>query len=213
MSSGGKDCTLAFDRARRLHYDVRYLGNIYEGATGRVRFHGVRRELIAAQAEAMGLKPVLLHTTPNDFEPVFLDLLSDLRDRGCSGVVFGNIHLAEVRAWYEERVADAGLEHVELVWGEPPMELVYEIVERGYRGLLVSVDLTTAAAPFLGRELDADLLTDIGITDDLDPCGERGEFHTFIYDGPEFRHPVDFRQGKIEEIDGHRFIDLLPGNA
>ena len=213
MSSGGKDCTLAFDRARRDGYDVRYLANIYEGTTDRVRFHGVRKELVSAQAEAMGLEPILSHTTPHDFEPVFVELLDELKRRGCRGVIFGNIHLADVRAWYEERVTRSGLEHVELLWGEPPMELLYEIVERGYRGLLVSVDLAMPAARFLGRELDADLLTDIGITDDLDPCGERGEFHTFIYDGPEFRHAVAFDRGETLEIEGHRFIDLLPLQA
>ncbi|MCH7873851.1 MAG: hypothetical protein IH965_00960 [Gemmatimonadetes bacterium] len=213
MSSGGKDCTLAFDRARRDGYDVRYLANIYEGTTDRVRFHGVRKELVSAQAEAMGLEPILRHTTPHDFEPVLVELLDELKRRGCRGVIFGNIHLADVRAWYEERVTRSGLEHVELLWGEPPMELVYEVVERGYHGLLVSVDLAAPAARFLGRELDADLLTDIGITDDLDPCGERGEFHTFIYDGPEFRHAVAFDRGETLEIEGHRFIDLLPLQA
>ncbi|MEE8115621.1 MAG: hypothetical protein V3T28_00830 [Gemmatimonadales bacterium] len=213
MSSGGKDCTLAFDRAKRDGYDVRYLANIYEGTTDRVRFHGVRKELVRAQAEAMGLEPILSHTTPHDFEPVFVELLDELKRRGCRGVIFGNIHLADVRAWYEERVTRSGLEHVELLWGEPPMELVYEVVERGYHGLLVSVDLAAPAAHFLGRELDADLLTDIGITDDLDPCGERGEFHTFIYDGPEFRHAVAFDRGETLEIEGHRFIDLLPLQA
>lgn len=211
MSSGGKDCTLALDRARRQGLDVRYLASIYEGTTGRVRFHGIRHELVAAQAEALGLEPLLHHTGPKDFEPVFLELLQDLKARGCTGVLFGNIHLADVRAWYEERVTETGLEHVELLWGEPPMELLFEIVERGYHGVMVSVDLQQNARDFLGRELDADLCTDIGITDDLDPCGEQGEFHTFVYEGPEFRHPVAFQRGETVEIDGHRFIDLVPG--
>ncbi len=69
------------------------------------------------------------------------------------------------------------------------------------------------ARDFLGRELDADLCTDIGITDDLDPCGEQGEFHTFVYEGPEFRHPVAFQRGQTVELDGHRFIDLVPAGG
>ncbi len=213
MSSGGKDCTLALDRARRNGFDVRFLGNIYDGATGRVRFHGIRRDLVEAQALALGLEPVLMHTNPTDFEPAFLKLLDDLSQRGTTGVLFGNIHLQDVRSWYEDRVIAAGLEHVELVWGEPPMELLYEVVERGYHGLLVSVDLTQPAARFLGRELDADLLTDIGITDNLDPCGERGEFHTFVYDGPEFQQPVHFEVGDTVDREGHRFLDLIPAEV
>jgi len=210
MSSGGKDGTLALDRALRQGVDVRVLANVYEGSTGRVRFHGVRHELIAAQAQALGLELVTAHTSPDAFEPVFLSLLDSLKARGLTGIVFGNIHLADVRAWYEDRVRAAGLDHLEPLWGDPPIELVHEVVERGYRALLVSVDLKQPAAAFLGRELDADLLTDLGIAEDLDPAGERGEYHTFVFDGPTFKEPVDVVRGRTVEIDGHRFIDLIP---
>jgi uncharacterized protein (TIGR00290 family) len=210
MSSGGKDGTLALDRVKRDGLDVRYLCNIYEGSTGRVRFHGVRHELITAQANALGLEPLLAHTHPDAFEPVFLKMLKDLKGRGVRGVVFGNIHLGDVRQWYEDRVRAAGLEHVEPLWGEVPLELVHEVVERGFRALVVSVDLKQKAARWVGRELDADLLTDLGITEGLDPAGERGEFHTFVFDGPLFQLPVAFTQGETQDIEGHRFVDLIP---
>jgi uncharacterized protein (TIGR00290 family) len=210
MSSGGKDGTLALDRALREGLDVRLLANIYEGSTGRVRFHGVRHELISRQAAALGLELLMAHTTPQAFEPVFLDLLQAIKNRGCTGILFGNIHLADVRAWYEERVRAAGLDHVEPLWGEPPIELVHEVVERGYRALIVSVDLQQEAAGFLGRELDADLLTELSIADGLDPCGERGEYHTLVFDGPTFSHALGFTAGATVEIDGHRFVDLVP---
>ncbi len=208
MSSGGKDSTLALDRARRLGLDVRFFANIYEGSTGRVRFHGVRHELIAAQAEALELECLQARTAPEGFEAVFLKLLDDLRARGCEGVVFGNIHLEDVRGWYEERVRAKGLDHVEPLWGEPSIELVHEVVERGYRALVVGVDLKLPAADFLGRELDADLLTDIAIADGLDAAGERGEYHTFVYDGPAFAFPLLLRPGRRVEFDGHRCMDL-----
>ena len=211
MSSGGKDGTLALDRARRHGLDVRWMGCVFEGNTGRLRFHGVRHDLIAAQARALGLEPVLTRTHPDDFETAFGRLLVGLRKRGCDGVLFGNISLDDVRAWYEERVTRVGLEHRELLWGEPSMELVYEVVERGYHALVVSVHLDMQAVPFLGRELDADLLTDIGITDDLDPCGERGEYHTFVFDGPEFQTPIAFDLGPQLTREGHRYVDLVPG--
>jgi uncharacterized protein (TIGR00290 family) len=210
MSSGGKDGTLALDRARRQGLDVRWFASIFEGNTGRVRFHGVPYQLVDTQARALGLEPVLKRTHPDTFEDAFTRLLADLKGRGCTGLLFGNIALADVRGWYETRVRAAGLEHVELVWGEPSMELAYEVVERGYRALVVSVHLAMRAVRFLGREMDADLLTEIGITDDLDPCGERGEYHTFVFDGPEFRVPVGFTVGERMERDGHRFLDLVP---
>ncbi len=213
MTSGGKDSTLALDRARRQGVDVRYLANIYEGSTGRVRFHGVRQELIARQAQAFGLEIVNAHTHPDPFEPVFLGVLNALKRRGVTGIVFGNIHLQDVRAWYEERVHAVGLEHVEPLWGEPAVELAWEVVERGYHAIVVSVDLEQRAASFLGREFDADLVTEMTTIDDLDPCGEHGEYHTFVFDGPEFRHPIEFTQGETVEIEGHRFIDLVPAKT
>lgn len=208
MSSGGKDSTLALDRARRMGLDVRYFANIYEGASGRVRFHGVRRELIAAQADTLKLECVQRRTGPEPFEPVFLHLLDDLRALGCAGMVFGNIHLEDVRGWYEERVRAKGLEHVEPLWGDPAIELVHEVVERGYRAIVVGVDLALPAADFLGRDLDANLLTDIAIADGLDAAGERGEYHTFVYDGPAFAYPLLIRPGRRVQQDGHRFLDL-----
>lgn len=208
MSSGGKDSTLALDRARRMGLDVRFLANIYDRSSGRVRFHGVRHELIGAQAASLGLECLQSDTKPDDFEAVFLGMLDDLRARGCKGLVFGNIHLVDVRGWYERRVRGKGLEHVEPLWGEPAIELVHEVVERGYRALVVGVDLTRPAAGFLGKELDANLLTEISITDSLDAAGECGEYHTFVYDGPTFAYPLLLQQGKPVEADGHRFLDL-----
>jgi uncharacterized protein (TIGR00290 family) len=212
MTSGGKDGTLALDRARRQGLDVRWLASVFEGNTGRVRFHGVPHRLLVAQARALRLEPVLVRTHPDTFEQAFARLLADLKARGCTGVVFGNVALADVRAWYEERVTALGLAHHEPLWGEPAMELVYEVVERGYHALVVAVHLEMKATPFLGRELDADLVTEIGITDDLDPCGERGEYHTFVFDGPEFEMPVGFVIGPAMEREGHRFLDLRPAD-
>jgi uncharacterized protein (TIGR00290 family) len=213
MSSGGKDGTLALDRARRRGLDVQWYASVFEGNTGRLRFHGVRHQLVEAQARALQLEPLFTRTHPDTYDAAFTRLLAELKNRGCTGVLFGNITLDDVRAWYEERVTAAGLEHLELLWGEPSMELAYEVVERGYRALVVAVNLEMAARPFLGRELDADLLTELGITDNLDPCGERGEYHTFVFDGPEFDTPVGFRIGEPLELEGHRFLDLQLTNG
>jgi len=213
MTSGGKDATLALDRARRDGIDVRLLVTLYDGATSRVRFHWVRQELLHDQARALGLELLAVPTPPETYEPVFNDVLLTLRERGFSGVVFGNVHLADVRQWYERRVRAAGLEHLEPLWGEPSVEVAWSVVERGYRAVVVSVNLAERAAEFLGREFDADLVTQISVIEDLDPCGERGEYHTFVFDGPEFQHPVGFSRGQLAETEGHRFVDLVPMNG
>lgn len=211
MSSGGKDSTLALDRARRDGLDVRYLVNIYDGPSQRVAFHGVRADLIATQAVACGLDLVAAHTdADNPYEPVLVRTLQDLEQRGVTGIVFGNIHLADVREWYETRVTAAGLAHVEPLWGEPPLSLVREVVERGFRPIVVSVDLQQGAADLLGREIDDDFVKTVEIRKNMDPCGERGEYHTFVYAGPTFNDPISVERGDVREERNHSLLDLLP---
>jgi uncharacterized protein (TIGR00290 family) len=184
--------------------------SLYDGTSRRVRGHGVRKELVAGQAAALGLELLAVPIPPDAYEPVLNDTLVRLRDRGFDGVVFGNVRLADVREWHERRVRAAGLEHLEPLWGAPPVEIAWEVVERGYRPVVVSVDLEKGATAFLGREFDADLVTEISVLDHMDPCGERGEYHTFVFDGPEFRSPVGFTRGSTAETEGHRYLDLLP---
>ena len=211
MSSGGKDSTLAFDRAEREGLDVRWLANLYHGETGRVAFHGVRTELIAAQAAALGLEHVTGVTGPEEYEPVFLGLLDRLKALGCEGIVFGNIHLADVRAWYETRVTRAALRHVEPLWDSSPAAILDEVIDLGYRATVVSVDTQQAPADLLGADLDAafrDRIKELGI----DPCGEKGEYHTFVWGGPTFDAPLPIILGERREEKGHVLLDLtLPG--
>lgn len=206
-TGGGKDAALALHRARAEGLDVTHAFNVYEGNTGRVRFHGTRRELVAAQAAALDLELVSAHTHPRDFDDVFRDVLESLTKGGLGGVVFGNVHLDDVRAWYQERTTAAGLKHVEPLWGADPAELVQDVVAVGYRAIVVSVDLERGRPEWLGRELSLALIREIEKTGS-DPCGEHGEYHTFVWDGPEFRRPVPVVRGDEVEMEGHRLLDL-----
>lgn len=208
LSTGaGKDATLALHRARADGLDVTHAFSVYEGNSGRIRFHGTRMELVEAHAAALELELVSDHTHPREFEEVFTGTLERLRDLGIGGVVFGNVHLEEVRAWYEERTRAAGLKHVEPLWGLDPGELVQDVISLGYRATVVSVDLEKAPAEWLGQEVSLGLLRELGERG-LDPCGEHGEYHTFVWDGPEFRRPVWTRRGEEVEMEGHRLLDL-----
>lgn len=209
--SGGKDSTLALHRARTRGYPVTHLFNVYEGSSGRVRFHGVRRELIAAQATALELELVQEATGPGDFEAAFTRALDRLEESGVRGVVFGNIHLSDIRGWYEERTTGRGLSHVEPLWGGEPAGLVREFVMLGYRARVVSVMLESGDPAWVGRELKGGILREIVGRPGVDSCGEHGEYHTFVWDGPLFGHPVRARAGETVEIEGHRLLDLLPG--
>ncbi len=206
--SGGKDSTLALDRAVRDGLRVGYLFNIFDGASGRIRFHGVRSELIAAQAEALGLELIQRAAGADDFEDVFLSIVAELTELGVRGALFGNIHLADVRAWYEERTTDVGLEHLEPLWGDPPEELIREFAARGYRGVVVSVDLSRSKEEWLGREIDEGFISEVVAAPGVDACGEHGEFHSFVYDGPLFRRVLSVRRGALFEAGSHRLLDL-----
>lgn len=208
--SGGKDATLALHRARQRGFTVTHLYSIYEGNSGRTRFHGIPTGLLEAQARALELPLVMDATHPDDYETVHRRLLEHLVQQGVGGVIYGNIHLEDVRQWFEERSEDLNLEHVEPLWGDPPAQLVREFLTAGYRTLIVSVDLEQANPDWLGRELAGEVMEEILHDADVDPCGERGEYHTFAWDGPLFSEPVKFRRGETFEREGHRILDLNP---
>ena len=207
--SGGKDSMLALDRAIRRGWPVRYLLNLYDAASQRVRFHGVRQELIQAQADALGIDLLSYPTQPDDFEQVFLGALDDLRQRGVDAIIFGNIHLADVRAWYEERTTARGLTHLEPIWGEPVGLLAREVVQRGYHAILTSVELARARETWLGQPLSDALIAEFEAAG-IDACGERGEYHTFVSSGPLFRYPLPITLGERVSMPGYALIDLLP---
>lgn len=209
MGCGGKNSTLALDRARRNHVDVAYLMTVYGGTQDRARFHGTQRLLVERYANSLGLEPIAIQTSGYDLGTAFEEQLGALAGLGVHGVIFGDINLESVRSWYEERVKAAGLDHVEPNWGGPSIEVAWEVVERGYQALVVSVNRAARSAKLLGREFDADMVTEIGCMDAIDPSGERGEYHTFVFDGPSFESPVEYSVGEEFENEGHRVIDLI----
>jgi uncharacterized protein (TIGR00290 family) len=209
MWSGGKDSALALDRARREGLDVARLITFYDSASRRVRFHATRVEMLQAQASAAGIPLRAIATTWPEMEAALRSELSSLRGEGFVGIVLGDIHLADVRAWYEERVTAAGLEHVEPIWGEPPAELLEEFIASGGRAVVTCVDLARLDEAFLGRVIDERFAVDIATTG-VDVCGENGEFHTFAFAGPVFARPVAWAAGERRQEAGFAQLDLTP---
>ena len=209
MWSGGKDSALALQRATAGGLDVTRLINFFDADTGRVRFHATRAEMIQAQASAVGIELRAIGTSWHAMEGRLTEELRTLRAEGFAGVVFGDIHLADVRSWYEERVRLLGLEHVEPLWGESPVRLVREFVEAGGRAVITCVDLSRLEASWLGRIIDEAFLDEIGGTG-VDPCGENGEYHSFAFRGPVFSRQVDWQPGEKRSDPGFSQLDVLP---
>jgi diphthine-ammonia ligase len=211
MWSGGKDSALALWRARQRGLDVRWLVNVYDRATSRVRFHATPVEAIARQADAAGVSLVGVPTAWKTFDASLRETFSSLVRQGCRGVIFGDIHLADVRAWYEERTRAAGLEHVEPLWGEPPVALLAEFVAIGGRAELTCVETAKLDASWLGRVIDSDFVRDIAATTS-DPWGENGEYHSFAYAGPFFVNPVQWRAGQRRSDGRFAQLDVTVGS-
>ncbi|MDR7541073.1 MAG: ATP-binding protein [Armatimonadota bacterium] len=207
--SGGKDSALALHHLLAEGVPVRWVVNLFEGSSGRVRFHGVRADLVRVQAASLGIELLQRPVGPEGFEEAFLRVLGELLERGCGVAAFGNVHLRDVREWYEVRVRAAGFEHVDPLWGRAPAGLVRAFVELGSRAVVTSVYLRSGRTEWLGAQVDARFLQAVQEAG-ADPCGESGEYHTFVFDGPAFSRPVGFRLGEQLERDGHRFLDLLP---
>ncbi len=205
--SGGKDSILALDRALRAGLQVEYLLTMYDEASQRVRFHNVPLALIQAQADALGIPLRAYPNAPQHFEAVFLQALSDLKQHNIDTILFGNIHLTDVRVWYEDRTTAAGFVHREPIWGEPPAQLVREYLARGYKAKLTCIELARAKPEWLGATLDEALVQEFEQAG-IDPCGERGEYHTFVYDGPLFALPLPVGLGDRTEIPGFRMVDI-----
>lgn len=217
-TAAGKDATLALYRARSSGLDVRWALNVFEGSSDLVRFHGTPRHLVEAHASALGLTPRFGRTEPaepgdvrprKDFEAAFIEILGQLKTEGAVGVLFGNLHLREIRDWYEERVRGSGLEHHEPLWGTSPEDVVRAVPRAGFRALVTSVNLELGDDAWLGRELDLPLVEEF-LEAGIDLAGEHGEYHTFVHDGPGFAAPVPFRVTGTRERDGHRYLKLEP---
>jgi diphthine-ammonia ligase len=208
MWSGGKDSALALDRASRSGIEVARLISFYDSATRRVRFHATRVEMLEAQAAAIGIDLRAIPTSWPEMDSKLRGELASLRDEGFAGVVFGDIHLADVRAWYEWRVTAAGLEHVEPIWGEPPPVLLGEFIASGGRAVLTCVDLAKLDVTWLGRVIDERFASEIGQTG-ADACGENGEYHSFAFAGPVFKQPVAWIAGERRLAPGFAQLDLM----
>ena len=176
----------------------------------RVAMHAVRRELVEAQADRLGLP---LHVVeipspcPNEvYEAQMAAAMAAAAAEEVRHVVFGDLFLADVRAYRERALAGSGIEPLFPLWGRPTRRLAHDMVRSGVGAVLTCVDPQQLSPDFVGRRFDASLLADLPTG--VDPCGERGEFHTFVWDAPHFRAPIDIAVGEVVERDGFVFCDV-----
>ena len=211
--SGGKDSAMAL-HALQLERDCRVtalLTTVTE-EYDRISMHGVRRALLERQAESLGLplRAVLIppHCINTTYEKRMKEALLEQLALGVRRVAFGDIFLEDLRVYRERNLASLRMEAVFPIWKRDTRELASDFLRLDFRAITVCVDPRVLDPSFSGRLLDASFFSDL--PSGVDPCGENGEFHTFVFDGPIFKSPIPFRVGEKVMRDGFCFCDLLP---
>jgi uncharacterized protein (TIGR00290 family) len=211
--SGGKDSAMALHAlgaagGRRAAALLTTITDEYD----RISMHGVRRVLLERQAESLSLPLHPVRIPPQCVNAIYetrmKEALLEHFARGVRHVAFGDIFLEDLRVYREKNLAQVGMEALFPIWKRDTRELAREFVRLGFRAVTVCVDPRVLDASFAGRELDSSFFADL--PPGVDPCGENGEFHTFVFDGPIFRTPIAFRVGEVVTREGFCFCDLLP---
>jgi uncharacterized protein (TIGR00290 family) len=211
--SSGKDSAWALHLLRRRgEVEIAGLLTTINQQHARVAMHAVREQLLEQQAEAAGLplyKVPLPWPCSNDhYEAAMAGALRRAALDGIGAVAFGDLFLEDIREYREQKLAGTGIQPLFPLWGMATGELAREMIAGGLRAVLTCVDPKQLPARFAGKQFDSALLDEL--PGGVDPCGERGEFHTFAWDGPMFSRPVPVHPGGVVERDGFAFADLLP---
>lgn len=197
--SGGKDSCLALHYLLQdSNYEIYTLLTSVNAQFQRISMHGVQRELLVQQAACIGL-PLRVMEIPEMpsmevYENVMSTHLTDLKHQGVETSVFGDIFLEDLRKYREDKLKQIGLKALFPLWGKNTTELIHEFIDLGYKTIVVCVNEQFLDKSFVGRVIDRQFMADL--PDNVDPCGENGEFHTFVVDGPLFKFPVQYKLGE-----------------
>jgi len=210
--SSGKDSAWALHVLRQQgEYEIAGLITTINSAFDRVAMHGTRRELVEMQADAAGL-PLIKAPLPwpcsnVDYEAAMKKVCEQALMQGVSAIAFGDLYLADIRAYREQQLKGTGLEPLFPIWQIPTDKLAQQMIAAGLRAKLVCVDPKQLDAKFIERDFDLQLLSEL--PSGVDPCGENGEFHSFVYGGPMFSRQLPIAMGEKVERDGFCYCDVL----
>ena len=214
LYSSGKDSALALHRMIQAGHTPVCLIVTYNEEAGRSWFHGVTADLLDAVAASAAIPVLRCVCTGENYHTEVERCLTEAKAMGAEAAVFGDIDIADHLAWNRERCNQAGLRCITPLWGEGREALVHETIDAGFRAVIKCVDLARLDESFLGEVLTRGLAARIAATGS-DVCGENGEYHTFVCDGPIFRSPIPIRLGEKINLGSHAVIDisLMPGAA
>ncbi len=208
--SSGKDCTYAlYKYLQNSNNKVFCLLNMVDDDTEKSRSHGVSKGIIRRQASKMNIELIQQPTLRGNYEENFRKTVSHLKAQGVDAGVFGDIYLEAHREWIERVCGETGVQPVFPLWGMDTAQLIEDFVTDGFRAITVSVRKNVLPKQFLGNVFDERFLQKLREIRNIDLCGENGEYHTFVFDGPLFSEAVSFQTGLISEDDKHYFLELI----
>ena len=206
--SGGKDSCLAFYRALQDGIKGCYLLNMASEDGHMSRSHGLSTDWLEMQAQAIGVPLVQRQTSWDDYESEFKKVLLDFKSRGVTAGVFGDIDVEEHREWVERVCSEFDLSAHLPLWEEHQDSVLREFIDVGFKAVVVATRADLLGEEWLGREIDTDFMTDLASQKGVTPCGEAGEYHTFVTDGPLFTRKIRILEAGAVSRDGHWYFDI-----
>ena len=210
--SGGKDSCFAYWKAISQGLKVSYLLNMINEDSTRSMSHGLDRKLIALQAQGMELPIIQRKVTWGTYEAQFKAALEELKPKGITGLVTGDIYLQEHKDWIDRVCSEVDIKAVLPLWQMATPQLLTDFIDAGFKAIIVSVKTEFFGKEWLGRQVDSKLAAEFNQLAELkhvDPCGEGGEFHTFVYDGPSFKKSIKIGNAVSVARDDRWFLDIL----
>lgn len=205
--SGGKDSCLALYKARNEGYKISYLINTISQEYRRVRFHGIKDILIQTQAQALGIPLLQRETTADNYEQEFKEIIRGVIHNGIKGMVFGDIYL-HMREWADKVCSDLGIQAIEPLCGYNPEEILLDFIDSGFEAIVVATQANLLNENWLGRKLNREFLEDIRKYKNIDICGENGEYHSLVVDGPLFKQRIEISDSQKILRNGYWFLDI-----
>lgn len=211
--SGGKDCALALHEIQMTgNYEILSLLTTVTEDYDRISMHGVRHILLKQQVESLGLQLeevyISKNTSNEEYEFKMRETLTKFQGFGVSRVAFGDIYLEDIRKYREENLAKIGMKGIFQLWKRDTSELLRIFIDLGFKAIITCVDTKVLDQKFVGRIIDDKFLAEL--PHNIDSCGENGEFHSFVFDGPIFKERIGFTTGEVVLRDSFYFCDLIP---
>lgn len=206
--SGGKDSCFAYYKALQAGHKAKYLFNTISDDFHRVRFHGVDRGVIQKQADVLAIQLLQRETAADQYEVDYIESLRYLKRQNIDGLICGDIHLAHSLTWAKKVTRKAQLQLFEPLWSKKPEDIFQEFLAAGFEAVVVSTQASLLDAGWVGRKLDQTFLEDIKQHRNIDICGENGEYHTLVLNGPIFRQKINITASQKVFRSGYWFLDI-----